>query len=521
MAIIIPFADPDAHGSIAGSVTFRRRRGKVVFQKKPHGKQPNTPAQQAQKEKFADGWKAYHQLNPWEIEYLTNKAVELGTTKANLFLSQYLTDEIPSTVPLNLIKTVLSLSLPEPISDITEGLLHEFKIQIDSPLAQALVAHIYDNENVPTIGATASPHNRTILRIEILDTNPIVIPFNYPLIMDYTSQSDVDNTQLIRLPEISLPYDGVASIVKWTNLKSVQSFTILNTQQAGVADVQIELRQTISGTTHLRIISAVDDNRNESKEFVPSVTGTDTYIEFADNKGSPLTTTAGFQIAIAWTDTSDDVHNDVITFPAVVDADGGAPSAVGSNDVRDISNAYINYPQGSSPTALNWLFQAAGAGAHTGFQFGAIKDDQNTWIDVGPASDYTVLALTITNNEVFEVTLDEGYTIVITFQNSSGHLSMKSIRLPQLVVPASGSKQVFFSADYSVYDEVGLSTLLLKGYINTKKLWIADNFTLYYDQALTQLAKLPTETVKEIYLASDFSTYFDEALTQLGNTPFY
>ncbi len=107
MAIIIPFADPDAHGSIANSVSFRRRRGKVVFQKKPHGKQPNTPAQQAQKTKFSDGWKAYHQLDSWEIEYLTNKAADLNTTKANLFLSQFLLDEIPSTIPLNQIKNIL------------------------------------------------------------------------------------------------------------------------------------------------------------------------------------------------------------------------------------------------------------------------------------------------------------------------------------------------------------------------------------------------------------------------------
>ncbi|MCK5015036.1 MAG: hypothetical protein KAS66_14595 [Candidatus Omnitrophica bacterium] len=521
MAIIIPFADPDAHGSIAGSVSFRRRRGKVVFQKKPHGKQPNTPAQQAQKEKFSDGWKAYHQLDAWAIEYLTNKAAELGTTKANLFLSQFLLDEIPSTFPLNQIKNILNLSLPEPEAPIDEGQLYEFFSQIDDPFSQSLLGHIYDKENIVSIGATVGVHSRSLIRIENKEVGAVVIPFDYPLIIDYKDLSDVEHTQLIRLPEISLPAPGTPSTTKWNNIKSVQGLTIVDPQQSGVADMQIELHQIVGGTNPIRIIASIDDNRNSSNEFTVQAPYSDTYIEFADNKGTPLVATKGLVININWTDSGDTPHNDVLTFPRVENANGGGPSTSGTNDMRNSINMEIKYTQEATATGMTYALIAAGTGADVGQILGGVTDNNNNYTDQQSPSDYTVLSMNILNNDAFEKTLNEGYSIVVEYINALGETIEKSIVLPQLTIPASSSKTIYFADDFSVYDEVGLSTLLLKGYINTKKLWLADDFSMYWDQALTNLAISPKQSITEIFLASDFSTYFDEALSQLGNTPFY
>lgn len=521
MAIIIPFADPDAHGSIAGSVSFRRRRGKVVFQKKPHGKQPNTPAQQAQKTKFSDGWKAYHQLNAWEIEYLTNKAAELNTTKANLFLSQYLLDETPSTNPQNQIKEVLNLSLPDPVGAVDQKLLEEFFSQIDDPLSETLLAHIYDKENIVTLGSIASAHDRSFIRIENKTAGQIIIPFDYPIILDYIDQSDTTRTQLIRLPAITMPTPGTPSTTKWITLRNVDDLNIPSTQQAGLADMQIELHQLMSGGPQNYIIGAIDDNRNTPNSFPVLPTYSDMYIEFADNKSTPILLTSGFLLDLDWLDDVSGSHNDQITFPRFQNADGGAPSTSGSNDVRDMNTMNIKYTQAGAPTALKFDFIAAGTGADVGKSFGNIYDNQNSFNNALAAVNYTVLSIKIDNTTGSEITLSEGYSIMISFVDATTTFMRKSIVLPQLVIPASSSKTIYLSSDYSVYDEVGLTTLLLKGYINTTKLWLADDFSMYWDQALTNLAYSPASSIKEIFLATDFSTYFDEALTQLGNTPFY
>lgn len=521
MAIIIPFADPDAHGSIAGSVSFRRRRGKVVFQKKPHGKQPNTPAQQVQKDKFSDGWKAYHQLNAWEITYLTNKAAELGTTKANLFMSQFLLDEIPSTIPLNQIKEILNLSLPEPISDTDEGILNEFFSQIDDPYSETLLGHIFDKENITFTGAIVSAHDRSFIRIENQTAGAIVIPFDYPYVMDYNNQSDIAKTQLIRLPEISLPAPGVPSTTKWTDIKSVQSFTIETTQQDAPSKMQIDLQVFVTGGTVDHVIGTVDDNRNVSNELTVFIANNDTYIEFRDNQLTPLSLTNGFKILIDWTDDGDVVHNDEIAFPRFQNDDGGAPSSSGTNDMKDLTDMLIKYTQATIGLGIGFNVVAAGTGGDVGDQLGGITDNSNSYVDGAAVNTYTVLSIEIQNLQGFEQTLAEGYSLILKYVNAAGNSITQTVVLPQLVIPASTTKTVYLSDDFSVYDEVGLTTLLLKGYINTKRLWIADDLSLYWDQALTNLAKSPKQSIQEIYLASDFSTYFDEALTQLGNTPFY
>jgi hypothetical protein len=521
MAIIIPFADPDAHGTIANSVTFRRRRGIVVFQKKPHGKQPNTPAQQAQKTKFSDGWKAYHQLSSWELEYLENKAAELGTTKANLFLSQYLTDEIPSIIPLNQIKEILNISLPEPEAIIAEGLLHEFFSQVDSPMAETLLGHIFDNENITVTGSIAGAHDRSFIRIENKTAGEFVIPFNYPLVLDYITQADITKTQLIRLPEITLPIPVAPSTTEWTDIKSIQGLEIVVTQQAGVEDIQIQLQTIVSGTVLNLIIGSVSDNKNLSNEFPVTMPYTDTYIEFADNKGTPIEILQGMEINLDWTDSGDVVHNDKLTLPAIQNDDGGIPSQLGTNDMKDVLNMYLKYPQTAVPTGLSMVMQAAGSGGDVGSQLGSLADNSGIFSDGTTATAYTVMGITFHNNTASPIILNEGYSIVVEYLNQTGDTKMQTIVLSGLTIPTGPNHPFYLSDDFSVYEEVGLTTLLLKGYINTNRLWIADDLSLYWDQALTNLASSPGLSLKEIFLASDFSTYFDVGLTQLGNTPFY
>jgi hypothetical protein len=96
MAIIIPYGDPQAHGSIGGSVSFRRRFGRVIFEKKPEPKQPNSQAQLDQRAAFkaaSDAWYGYDAASKL---YFFSRAPQLGMTARNLFISATLQNIMPS-----------------------------------------------------------------------------------------------------------------------------------------------------------------------------------------------------------------------------------------------------------------------------------------------------------------------------------------------------------------------------------------------------------------------------------------
>jgi len=98
MAIIVPFADPSAHGSVADSFSFRRRFNTVVFQKKPEPKQPNSAGQLAQREKFKQAAEDWYYYDEQSKDYFRERAKQLGMTARNLFLHAKLRNIMPSQI---------------------------------------------------------------------------------------------------------------------------------------------------------------------------------------------------------------------------------------------------------------------------------------------------------------------------------------------------------------------------------------------------------------------------------------
>lgn len=238
MAVIIPFADAQAHGSIANSVTFRRHRGKVVFQKKPHARVPGTQKQKAQRQKFKDAWKAFHALDFWALEYCKAKATEAQTISSNWFISQYLTDEIPSTVVNYGIKDVTDLDLPDTVDVIDEGVKSSLLARTD-PATDVLLGHIWDKLNVFVDGAVASPYDRAVLHIHRTEVTPMTIPFNYPLLVWWKNFSDEPKHNLIRLPQMGL--GGAPSTVPWTELNRIWSIQIYPPAIIGADQVTVQI----------------------------------------------------------------------------------------------------------------------------------------------------------------------------------------------------------------------------------------------------------------------------------------
>ena len=106
MAIIVPYGDPNAHGSIGDVVTFRRRYGKVIFQKKPFPKQPNSAGQIAQRNAFKNALSGWYALNQFHKDFYNIHGPELGMTGLNLYIQQALLGNLPSTTSLQIRRIV-------------------------------------------------------------------------------------------------------------------------------------------------------------------------------------------------------------------------------------------------------------------------------------------------------------------------------------------------------------------------------------------------------------------------------
>lgn len=207
MAIIIPFADADAHGSICDTVSFRRSRGKVVFQKKPKPKQPNTPAQQAQKQWWKDTWKAWRQLSAGQLAWLQAKAAEEQTTPANYYFDNTKDTHGPSGERQYLIKTITNLVIDNPIgANPTHFYLWPEHYTYPAPGGGG-IGVIFDNDNVWYPGSYPDPLPYISLRIKRSDPPPVTIPDNYSMTWTYTDINDDPQEEVLYFPELELVED--------------------------------------------------------------------------------------------------------------------------------------------------------------------------------------------------------------------------------------------------------------------------------------------------------------------------
>lgn len=319
MAIIVPYGDTQAHGSLGDSVTFRRRRGKVVFQKKAHPKQPNTPGQQAQKEKFRAAWASYHSLSPGDLEYYRALAAELGTTAANLYLSLYLKGELASRTPLTQAKTITDIDITVPVSAIPYGLVfnHWFQDYDRHPSFNPGVT--FDNENVFTPGHTCTAYQIAKLRVKKFAGGPTSIPKGYQLTYWWTNMSDEPKTNLMKLPLINFPTwpplhpADNPSVKQITGLPAGYGFT-------GSSDMKIYVHWKSGGIwSEPSAYCQLDLPGNTFHPGLVAPTHEKMRIKIQEFAGEPGEVLAGAWLTINWIDYNGLVHEDFISLgPAVL-----------------------------------------------------------------------------------------------------------------------------------------------------------------------------------------------------------
>jgi len=98
MAIIIPFGDGNAHGSLAGSISFRRIRGGVVMEKKPRPRITHTVAQLACRTAFTNANQGWYTFDLLSRPYFESRATQIGITPRNLYTRAVLQGIMPAVV---------------------------------------------------------------------------------------------------------------------------------------------------------------------------------------------------------------------------------------------------------------------------------------------------------------------------------------------------------------------------------------------------------------------------------------
>lgn len=521
MAIVVPYGDTQAHGSLACSLTFRRFRSKVVMEKKPHPTQPNTPEQKAIRNKFKQAWKAYHALSPWTVEYLRAAAKQYGWSGANLFISQYMLDEIPSTIPMNSIKEITDLSVPEPIAPDPEGIKHRFTAIIDTPHSEITLAHIFDNENTFYPGIEAPAYNRSRLILSRTDPTPIDIPAGYPLILVWTDFNDVERTNLVRLPAITIQPSGTPSDTPITNIKEIVSANIHSTIGASPKNIYFEFWNEQTTTPPDVLTGTINDNENVFHSGIISPETGQFYVTVHTYNSSSIFLTDGYQISITYKDFSDVQHNIDIIFPEV--EIGPAPTASNTPELdwQSFSMGNIIQTIGRHPAHIFFYFKKSPVDLSDIREAWEVMDNTNSASGVGNLFPDWIYFVDVELYTADPITVPSGYHIWTEYINYEITGEQQDYYFPSFNPTNPSTHRFFIADDGSLWLNKEFTEIAHIPGTPQQVFWIADDGSTYWDKSMTALAKAHVSIATSLYLAADFSLYYDLAMTNLASTPFF
>jgi len=197
VAVIIPFADPNAHGTLADSVSFRRIRGGVCLQKKPNPINRGTPGQLLQQGRFKDA-----QTNWWGYDavskpYFDQRSVQVRLTPRQLFGRAYLLGKLPTAERLACTQ-VMAVQLLDPAGYTNENTVITFACW-DSIYQYWAGMGLLD---VDTNVWTAQPdfgHWMSSLRISVWSS--LVLPFRWGIFLRWRDLQAQERTCIFRTRE--------------------------------------------------------------------------------------------------------------------------------------------------------------------------------------------------------------------------------------------------------------------------------------------------------------------------------
>lgn len=317
MPILVPYGDPQTHGTLGKSITFRRWRGKVVMEKKPFGRQPDTPEQIAIRNKFKQAWKEWYTLNQWKLEYLETKAVQLGMTPSNLWIQMYMKDIVWSQNPLIYPEQILNMDLPEPIGEVDEEIHFTIFSFTDAAPPPKNMGSIWDAENTFTSGMSVVTKDGMYIQIETPIVTPFTIPYNYPILIEYQGEDPPSTIQLVKLPELSFPKKEIPSTTNMNRIKEIIGCRLLNPVMSGLKDARFAWQAGPAPGGYPYALGRIYDNENLLLQtFISPVNGA-TIILIDNETANPFTIPYNYIIEINWIDFADLQYTDAIYLPEI------------------------------------------------------------------------------------------------------------------------------------------------------------------------------------------------------------
>ena len=218
MAVVIPYGDAEAHGSICDSLSFRRSRGGVILQKKPRVKQPNTEAQQDQKQWFKDIWDEWGQLAPGQLKWLKDKATEEQTFPANYYFDKYKDEHGPSGVHNDRVKSIDLVSIDNPIGANPIDIVFLFWWFDLDLVRSGSYNQINDNQNIWVPSGDEPAHEAMAMEVaRQAEADPLTIPDDYSMAITQTNYDDTEDVYSLKFPEIVLPDHPAVTTIYFDN----------------------------------------------------------------------------------------------------------------------------------------------------------------------------------------------------------------------------------------------------------------------------------------------------------------
>lgn len=126
MATISPYGDPNAHGPLSRSLCFRRYKNKVLLQAFPNPVARSTAATLAQRQKLTDAALAYSLLPKASLDFYRKRSSQKQMTSRNLFMSADMKKYLPSILKPIPCKSIEDMVIFKPVGLYSD----EIKISI-------------------------------------------------------------------------------------------------------------------------------------------------------------------------------------------------------------------------------------------------------------------------------------------------------------------------------------------------------------------------------------------------------
>jgi len=201
--LCVPFADPNAHGSIAG-LSFRRRYGSIILEKKPVPVQPNSAGQIAQRNAFKTANNEWYALPSETRDYYNARGPVYDLNGRTLYIRQKLRNILPDPTPLNLL-SIQDIIITKTIGSNPVTFSWIFSASLTYPLAKI------EDYNNNFINIQTAPSSQDLILGKNPGTHPRPdVPMWYSIYIECTKWDTSTMSGLVRWP-----FDDVDAVVRY------------------------------------------------------------------------------------------------------------------------------------------------------------------------------------------------------------------------------------------------------------------------------------------------------------------